>query len=229
MTRNGDGFEFLPAATDGKVLVAESNTWVEYSLAESGDISVTIDSTNNELLFDVLDGAINSSEIANDAIQLIHIDDATFADGSMSGRMLYWGTDENPAVLDIGSNGEILTVTNGIPAWETAGSNTTININDGNANGDANFGILFGSEADLGAGVADTVYVDGATDNYGLSYNPSITSVSHASEGSEAVGNNNAAGLFSKFGFAGDLAGTATSAKYVETTNAGTDAATYYP
>ena len=48
-------------------------------------------------------------------------------------------------------------------------------------------------------------------------------------EGSEAVGNNNAAGLFSKFGFAGDLAGTATSAKYVETTNAGTDAATYYP
>ena len=107
---------------------------------------------------------------------------------------------------------------------ETAGSNTTININDGNANGDANFGILFGSEADLGAGVADTVYVDGATDNYGLSYNPNVTSVSHASEGSEAVGNNNAAGLFSKFGFAGDLAGTATSAKYVETTNAGTDA-----
>ena len=231
---DGDGFDFLPADVNGKILVADNDSWDAYSFVSSNDIAVDVDATLDTVKFDIIHGSIDNSALDTDAVRLINIDGGTFTTGTMDGRLLYWDDNEDPAVLDIGGAGEILTCVdvNGqlLPQWASAGNNTTITINNGASNGDVNFGILFGSEADLaGAGEANKVYTDGLTDNYSLSYNPGITSVSHAGEGSDSAGNNNSAALYSEYGFAGDLAGTATAAKFVETTNAGSSSATYYP
>lgn len=225
---NGD-FDYVGLG-NGQVLVGETGGPTAYSFANTADIEVDINTSGNLISFNIPASAIDSTEIAADAVQLIHIDNDTFASGSMAGRMLYWDATEEPQVLDIGNSGEVLTVSGGIPSWESAGTNTLITINDGSGIGDGNFGIIYGSESNVGTGVADTVYVDGTSAaEYSFSYNPSVTGVTHADEGSEAQGTNDSGAVYAKFGFAGDLAGTATSAKYVETTNAGSAAATYYP
>ena len=186
---NGDGFDFLPADVNGKILVADNDSWDAYSFVSSNDIAVDVDATLDTVKFDIIHGSIDNSALDTDAVRLINIDGGTFTTGTMDGRLLYWDDNEDPAVLDIGGAGEILTaltLTVSFSQWASAGNNTTIIINNGASNGDVNFGILFGSEADLaGAGEANkALHWTDSLDNYSLSYNPGITtSVSHAGEG----------------------------------------------
>lgn len=225
----GDVSHFTPGTA--KIVVGESGQLASYGIAAGGDVTAGFDASANDITLSIAGNAVDTAEINADAITLAKIDHASFDSASMDGALLFWNGSSVPTVLEKGTTGKVLKISSGnIPAWEDAGSATNVNVNDGSGATDANFGIFFGSEAALGGKDADKAYVDGTTDTYKLSYNPHLSSVTHVSPSSgvysDTVGNNNAAALYSEYGFAGDLAGTATVAKGVETT--AVTSGTYY-
>jgi hypothetical protein len=200
--------------------------------ADGADVTATFDGTANDITLTLVGNSVDTAELAADSVTLAQIDHASFDSTSdMTGALLYWDSSDNPDILEAGTNGQVLTLASGVPTWGDAGSATNVTINNGGAATDANFGILFGAEAALGGLDADKAYIDGATDSYLLSYNPSINGVTQPSftsgkYTSDVAGDNDKAALYSSGGFAGDLVGTASAAKGVETTAVTTG--TYY-
>ena len=121
---NGDGFEFLPqprtVSPGHRAILGLSIRWLNLVIFQSPS-TLTTSSCLTSLM--VLLTALKSPMMLSNSFTLM----TPLLQMVPCGRMLYWGTDENPAVLDIGSNGEILTVTNGIPAWRLL-DQPTINI-----------------------------------------------------------------------------------------------------
>lgn len=227
---SGDISHFTPGTS--KIIVGNGSGQLDnFSIASDGDVTAVFDSTADDITLSIASNAVDTLEINADAITLAKIDHESFDSAAMDGALLFWNASSEPTVLTKGAVGKVLKISSGnVPAWEDAGSATNVNVNDGSGATDANFGIFFGSEAGIGGKDADKAYVDGTTDSYNLSYNPHLSAVTHVSPSSgvygDTVGNNNAAGLYSKYGFAGDLAGTATVAKGIETSAVTTG--TYY-
>ena len=227
---SGNISHFNPGTS--KLIVGNGSGQLDnFSIAADGDVTAVFDSTADDITLSIASNAVDTLEIKADAITLAKIDHAGFDSASMDGALLFWNGSSVPTVLEKGAAGKVLKISSSnIPAWEDAGSATNVNVNNGGDATDANFGIFFGSETGLGGKDADKAYIDGTTDSYKLSYNPHLSSVTHVSPTTgvyaDTAGNNNAAGLYSEYGFAGDLAGTATVAKGIETSAVTTG--TYY-
>lgn len=58
-------------------------------------------------------GAVGTTELADDAVTTAKIAAAT------AGDILYWDVSGNPQLLGIGTAGQLLTVSSGLPSWET--------------------------------------------------------------------------------------------------------------
>lgn len=206
------------------IIVGESGSAVNYTFASDGDVTASFDGAANDITLTLAGGSVDTAELADDSVTLDQIAHADFDSTSdMTGAILYWDGTDAPDVLEAGTNGQVLTLSGGVPIWDDAGSATNVTINNGGAATDANFGVLFGAEAALGGLDADKAYIDGTTDSYLLSYNPSINAVTQPTFtsgkfNSDVAGNNDKAALYSSGGFAGDLVGTASAAKGVETT-----------
>ena len=227
---SGAASTFTPGTNT--LIVGDNGALDNFTFDSTGDVTATFTPADSEITLSIAGGAVDTAELAADSVTLAKIDHASFDAGSdMTGAILYWDASDAPDVLEAGTDGQVLTLASGVPTWANAGSATNVTINNGGSATDANFGILFGSEADLGGLDADKAYIDGTTDSYKLSYNPTLTGVTHASFSSGAfasdvAGNNDKGALYSEYGFAGDIAGTATAAKGIETT--AVTSGTYY-
>ena len=227
----GDISHFNPGTS--KFIVGNSDGQLDnFGVAADSAVTITFDSSADDLTLALAANAVTTTSITDSSINLDKLADAAFDSGSdMTGALLYWDGSDAADILEAGSNGQVLTLAGGVPTWATAGSATNVDINNGGSATNADFGIVFASEAGIGGLTADKAYVDGTTGAYKVSYNPTIHSVSHTAftsgkYNSDVVGDNNDAAFYSQYGFAGDLAGTATSAKGVETTAVTTG--TYY-
>lgn len=227
----GDISHFNPGTS--KFIVGNSAGQLDnFGVAADSAVTITFDSAADDLTLALAANAVTTTSITDASINLDKIADSAFDDGSdMTGALLYWDGSDNADILEAGGNGQILTLAGGVPTWADAGSATNVDINNGGGATNADFGIVFASEAGIGSLTADKAYVDGTNGAYKLSYNPTIHSVSHASFSSgkfnaDVVGDNDDAAFYSQYGFAGDLAGTATAAKGVETT--AVTSGTYY-
>lgn len=222
----GSGGDFAyTTVPDQGVLFSEGGTLTGYTFLSGQEVTVSVDAVTNTLAFNVAANAITSSELAANQVFISHLAHTGFddlLDADVTGGILYWNGDDNPVILEAGSDGEVLSISSGVPAWTSAGTATLVTINDGSALS-GNLGIIFGSEASAAPGDEDKAYVSGTFDAYNLSYNPSISVVTQPEFSSGAysanpVGDDASAGLYSKRGFAGDLVGTASAAKGIETT-----------
>jgi hypothetical protein len=211
------------------IIVGESGAATNYTFASGQDVAAVFQSGTDTIELNLNTGVVDTLELADEAVTLSKIaETADFDDegsAAVEGALLYW-TSSNAAILEAGSQGEVLTVNgSGLPEWQTATATDTINILDGNA-GTAAMGLLFGSEAATGGLDADKVYTDGLVNGpYKLSYNPNVSTVAQPVFGGGMVldaepftTTQGDAALYSEYGFQGDLRGTATVAKGVETT-----------
>lgn len=227
---NGD-FGYLTPGSN-TIIVGEGGVATNYTFAGDGDVIATFDTIADDITLNLGTGVVDTGELAAGAVKLSKIADSDFDDETtgvdLTGAMLYWDASDNASLVGTGGSvnqGYVLTVNaSGLPEWAAATATDTIDILDGSAATDADFGLLFGSEAALGGLSADKVYTDGLTTAYNLSYNPFIGAVTQPgfTNGvytTNPVGNNDHAALYSKNGFAGDLRGTASAAKAVEVTS----------
>jgi hypothetical protein len=224
---SGD-FTYLTPGSN-TIVVGEGGVATNYTFATDGDVTATFDSGAEDITLNLGTGVVGTLEMAAGAVKLSKIaETADFDDegsADVEGALLYW-TSSNAAILEAGTQGTVLTInSSGLPEWQTSTATDTINILDGNA-GTAAMGLLFGSEGDTGGLDADKVYTDGLVgDGYKLSYDPSVAAVSNPSFGggmalsSEPFTTTQGfAALYSEGGFQGNLRGTATVAKGIETT-----------
>ena len=234
ITVGADGDFQYTAVPDGGVVFSEGGTLAGYTFLADQEVTVSVDTDNNTLAFNVASNAITSSELAANQVFISHLAHAGFddiLDADVTGGILYWNDSDNPVILEAGNDGEVLAISSGVPAWTSAGTATLVTINNGAALS-GNLGIIFGSESSSAPGDEDKAYVDGTFDSYNLSYNPGISGATQPEFSSGAysenpVGTAASAGLYSKHGFSGDLVGTASAAKAIETT-ATANPGTYY-
>lgn len=227
----GDITHFTPGSNT--IIVGEGGVATNYTFAAGQDVVAVFQNGSDTIELNLGTGVVDTAELADGAVKLSKIADSDFDDTSsgvdLTGAILYWNATDNAALLPTGggaAQGQVLTVqANGIPAFQAATATDTIDILDGSA-GTAAMGLLFGSETTTGGLAGDKVFTDGLVSGpYKLSYNPSVSSVTQPSFGGGMVLNaepfqttQGDAALFSEFGFQGDLRGTATVAKGVETT-----------
>lgn len=231
-------FSYLTPGSN-TIIVGENGAADNYTFAADGDINVTFDASANDITLNIDTGAVDTAELASGAVKLSKIADSDFDDETtgveLTGAMLYWNGDDNASLLGTGGSGNqgyVLTVNaSGLPEWTAATATDTIDILNGET-GTSDYGVLFGSEASIGGLTADKVYTDSTSAAvYNLSYAPAVSGVSHLSPtlgvlATSPVGTTASAGLYSKHGFAGDLAGTSTSSKHIVTH--GQTSGTYY-
>ena len=225
---NGD-FTYLTPGSN-TIVVGEGGSATNYTFASGQDVVAVFQPGSDTIELNLDTGVVDTAELAPGAVKLSKIADSDFDDEAtgvdLTGAMLYWNGTDDAALLGTGSQGNVLTVTaRGLPEWTAPTGTDTIDILNGGA-GTAAMGLLFGSETATGGLDADKVYTDGTVGGpYKLSYDPSVTSVAQPAFGggmalteepfTTTQGN---AALYSEFGFQGDLRGTATASKSVETT-----------
>ena len=101
-----NGASVAPALTSAHIFVGNGSD-VATDVAESGDLTLA-----NTGAFTIANDAITTAKIANNAVDGTKIAIASQATGSI---MYYNGTDW--VNLAPGTNGQVLTMTAGIPAW----------------------------------------------------------------------------------------------------------------
>jgi hypothetical protein len=135
-----DTFPAINAVTS--TLIAENNITAREIATNA--ITSTLIAENNITAREILTGTITSTYIANNAILTQHIDDNQItadqiADDSVGigqlagiarGKILYGDSSGNPALLSLGSNGQVLTSDGTDISWGTDAVLTTENVQD---------------------------------------------------------------------------------------------------
>jgi len=135
-----DTFPAINAVTS--TLIAENNITAREIATNA--ITSTLIAENNITAREILTGTITSTYIANNAILTQHIDDNQItadqiADDSVGigqlagiarGEILYGDSSGNPALLSLGSNGQVLTSDGTDISWGTDAVLTTENVQD---------------------------------------------------------------------------------------------------
>lgn len=170
------GFDYTSAGTNNQILTV--NGAHPQFVAMSGDATITAAGA-----LALTDNAVVTDTITDNAVTLDKLA------GLDKGHIIYGDASGNPASLPEGSNGEVLTLASGMPAWASAGSVTSITVNESDDN--ASHPLTF---TDSGAGAGAILEQDNQ-----LHYNPSTN-------------------VLTAVTFSGALSGNATSADTVDTT-----------
>jgi hypothetical protein len=191
-TQEQDGQDSSGEPTDGDVLFVRTGTnFADQTYAYNGTSWVLAASLNGALL-----ASNNLSDVANAATSLSNIGgigaattdtlenktivsqgaggnnpitiDYTDLSDETAGDILYWDGSAGPQTLPIGTEGQLLTVTSGIPSWVTAsgaGLGDVSGPGSSTDNGIARFDGTTGKIIQNGSGVtlSDTGSIDGAT------------------------------------------------------------------
>lgn len=101
-------FSNLAALTDGNILVGDGSNEAA-SVAVSGDATLA-----NTGALTIANDAVSTDKIADNAVTLAKMEDGT------EGQIIYYDTGGVPARLGVGTDGQVLTVASGKPAWAAA-------------------------------------------------------------------------------------------------------------
>lgn len=194
--------------TAGEILIGQGSASVPVAHTLSGDVSMDL---SGEVTIQSL--AVETGMIAENAVTLAKLA------GSTKGDIITFDASGDPVYLSAGADGQVLkansSATNGYGIeWDTAGTATNINV----VNGDTQTGplpVTFASQI----GTA-TVYVDDDEFTFDPTVAFSHEGTTQMNGGPDdylvnEVDGSGRAGLFSKNGFKGDLAGVASGAKEV--------------
>lgn len=103
----------LLAGTDGQIIVGAATTGVPTYRTVTGDVSIS-----NTGVTAIQTDAVEEAMILDNAVTLAKLEDGT------SGDVLYYGAAGAPLRLAKGSDGQVLTLASGLPAWSAAAGGT---------------------------------------------------------------------------------------------------------
>ena len=194
-------------ATDNAVPFGNSSGGFDYTAAGTNNQILTVNGVHPQFVTMSGDATITAAgalTIANTAVETGMIEDNAVTLAKMAGldkgHIIYGDTNGDPTSLPEGDDGQVLTLASGMPSWATAGSVTSITVNESDDN--ASHPLTF---TDSGAGAGAILEQDNE-----LHYNPSTN-------------------VLTAVTFSGALSGNATSADTVDTTTVSNGDTLYVP
>lgn len=194
-------------ATDNAIPFGNSSGGFDYTAAGTNNQILTVNGSHPQFVTMSGDATINAAgalTIANTAVETGMIADNAVTLAKMAGldkgHIIYGDANGDPADLPEGTDGQVLTLASGMPSWASAGSVTSITVNESDDN--ASHPLTF---TDSGAGAGAVLEQDNE-----LHYNPSTN-------------------VLTAVTFSGSLSGNATSADTVDTTTVSNSDTLYVP
>lgn len=194
-------------ATDNAIPFGNSSGGFDYTAAGTNNQILTVNGSHPQFVTMSGDATINAAgalTIANTAVETGMIADNAVTLAKMAGldkgHIIYGDANGDPVDLPEGTDGQVLTLASGMPSWASAGSVTSITVNESDDN--ASHPLTF---TDSGAGAGAVLEQDNE-----LHYNPSTN-------------------VLTAVTFSGSLSGNATSADTVDTTTVSNSDTLYVP